>query len=105
MRKADRGKRKDSADFDSQGAAIEESGDMIKPFARHVDEEELGFDAVSIRERLIGRRYRRDQRSTGLKRGEGTALRVAADQVNNRINAVRRILEAIGLVVENLVGA
>ena len=94
----------DGSDRRFNGPRFQHPRDGGQALGRDVDEKERRSDAALRREALIGRRDRGNERATPLQYPERSRLHVTADEIDNRIEIVRDILERLAFTVEHLIG-
>jgi hypothetical protein len=89
----------------SELSAIEERCKFRKPLTGDFDQKEGGFDTITVGETGIGSRHCRDQLTAAPEHLKRACLRLASDQIDDRINIPDGLLEALLFEIDHCIRA
>jgi hypothetical protein len=93
--------RQHGRDLDRHRARGQHRGDRLEATRSHVDQKEPRFDPAPLGKRRIGRRHCGNEPPAGFQDIERARLRLAADEVEHRVDILRAAFEAFGPIVDH----
>ncbi len=105
MRRSSGRKRQDGADIGAQLAGVDHLGDAAKACCGDVDQEEHRLNAMLSGQNFIRLRHRRNQNTARPQHRDGPRLRLATNEIDDGIDGVRLVLEALSAEVDQVIRA